>query len=225
MAVCRGTDLTSLSDACVRGFWAAILPAGFVGLLLVSAIPPIPSLLRILKKPLETYIPLPEAEALLYGEDDAVQEDDKENVIPLWRTLVLSTVALVECLLWISIGCYALLVNPDDLWTGIRNFLIAVTWFYAALRPIARPTATVPFDLFVLSSLHILLGSLVFFGHIYDHYVFATPLPSPLVVAAYIFNLVAAISIFLVVMNMPLEIPSKYVKKEEIVSGRSVHYL
>ncbi|KAJ8487830.1 hypothetical protein ONZ51_g3940 [Trametes cubensis] len=220
MTVCSGTDLTSLSDACIRSFWAAILPFAFICLLLVSRVPPIPTLLCILEKPLQTFLSLPEAEALLYGEDDAlVQENSGENVVPLWRTLVLSTVALVESVLWVSIGCYSLIVNPDDLWAGVHDFLIAITWFYAALRPITRPTATAPSDLFVLLSLHMILGSLVFFGHIYDHYVFAVPLPSPVMVAC-IFNLVAAIAVFVVVMNMPLEIPSKYVKKEEI--GKSV---
>ena len=225
MPVCSGTDLTSLSDACIRSFWAAILPFAFICLLLVSRVQPIPTLLCILEKPLQTFLSLPEAEALLYGEDDAlVQENSGENVVPLWRTLVLSTVALVESVLWVSIGCYSLIVNPDDLWAGVHDFLIAITWFYAALRPITRPTATAPSDLFVLLSLHMILGSLVFFGHIYDHYVFAVPLPSPVMVAC-IFNLVAAIAVFVVVMNMPLEIPSKYVKKEEIVRWRRVYVL
>ncbi|KAI0332219.1 multidrug resistance-associated ABC transporter [Cubamyces sp. BRFM 1775] len=220
MAVCHGTHLTSISDACVRGLWAAILPSAFVGLVLVSAIPPISSLLRILKQPLENFLPLPEAEALLYGEDDAVQESDKENVVPLWRTLILSTVALLECLLWVSIGCYSLIVEPGDSWTGIRDVLIAATWFYAVLRPIVRPTATAPFDLFMLFGLHFLLGSLVFFGHVYDYYVFAIPLPSSPVMAVYITHLVAVAGLLVVVVNMPLDIPSKYVKKEEI--GKSV---
>ncbi|KAI0332194.1 multidrug resistance-associated ABC transporter [Cubamyces sp. BRFM 1775] len=222
MAVCNGASLTSLEDACVRGFWAAVLPFAFVGLVLVSAVPPIPALLRLLKKPFTNFLPLPEAEALIYGDEKGGEESEgeRENVVPLWRTLILSTVSLIECLLWLGIGCYSLIINPEDTWNGARDFLIAVTWFYAALRPIVRPTAIVPRDLFVLFALHLLLGVVTTVGNVYDHYVYAMPLPSLPLIVVYIVNIVAVAGAFLVVVNMPLGVPSKYVKKEEI--GKSV---
>ncbi|KAI0657587.1 multidrug resistance-associated ABC transporter [Cubamyces menziesii] len=220
MAVCNGATWTSLEDACVRASWAAVLPFVFVGLVLVSLVPPIPALLRFLKKPFTNFLPLPEAEALLYGDGNGGEEREGENVVPLWRTLILSTVSLIECLLWLGIGCYSLIINPEDTWNGVRDFLIAVTWFYAALRPIVRPTATVPRDLFVLFALHLLLGVVTSIGHVYDHYVYGISLPSLPATAVYAVNLLAVAGAFLVVVNMPLGIPSKHVKKEEI--GKSV---
>ncbi|KAI8989077.1 multidrug resistance-associated ABC transporter [Trametes punicea] len=218
MAVCNGASLTSLSDACVRGYWAAVIPFAFVGLVLLSLIPPIRAILRFARKPFTNFLPLHEAEALIYGEDDV--EEDEETVVPLWRTLVLSTVSLIESLLWVGVGCYSLIVAPEDTWNGVRDFLIAVTWFYAALRPIVRPTATAPIDLFILLGLHLVLGIITLFGILYDHYVYATPLPSVLLTAVYCINLVAVAGIFTVIMNMPLAIPSKHIKKEEI--GKSI---
>ncbi|KAI0357033.1 multidrug resistance-associated ABC transporter [Trametes cingulata] len=218
MAVCNGRSLASLSDACVRGFWAAVLPFAFVGLVLVSLTPPVRALLRTLKRPFTDFLPLPEAEALISGDEKI--EEDEENVVPLWRTLVLSTVSLIESLLWVGVGCYGLIVNPDDTWSGIADFLVATTWLYAALRPIVRPTATVPYDLFVLFGLHLVSGIVTFIGHLYDRYVYDAPLPSPFLMTVYIVNLAAVAGVFTVVMNMPLAIPSKYIKKEDI--GKSV---
>ncbi|CDO68600.1 hypothetical protein BN946_scf184996.g31 [Trametes cinnabarina] len=218
MAVCNGANLTSLSDACVRGFWAAVIPFAFIVFVLVSLTPPVRLTLRIIKKPLTNFLPLAEAEALVYGDNG--KEENAEDVVPLWRTLVLSTVSLIECLLWLGIGCYSLIVNPEDTWTVWRDVLIAATWFYAALRPIIRPTATVPYDLLVLFGSHLVLGTIIFLGLLYDRYVYAIPLSSPMVIVVHVVNLIAVGGVFTVVMNMPLAIPSKYIKKEDI--GKTV---
>ena len=217
MAVCKGAGLTTLSDACVRGFWAAIIPTAFVGLVLVASVPPVRTVLRFAKKPLANFLPLHEAEVLIAGEEEKSVEEEIAPGVPLWRTLVLSTVSLIETLLWLGIGCYSLVVNPEDSWNGIRDFLVAVTWLYAALRPVVRPTATAPLDLLSLYSLHLILNSVVFFGHLYDRYVYDVPLPTTLRTVVYIINLVAVAGLLLLVFSMPLAIPSKRVKKEDIV--------
>ncbi|KAI0639291.1 multidrug resistance-associated ABC transporter [Trametes polyzona] len=214
MSVCNGQSLTSLSDACVRGFWAAVVPFAFVGLVLLSLTPPARFLIRIAKRPFTNFLPLREAEALISGDDTLADED--ENVVPLWRTLVLSTVSLVESLLWVGVGCYSLIVNPEVVWGGIRDFLVATTWFYAALRPILKPTAVVPYDLLILFGLHLVLGIVTLVGHVYDNYVYALPFPNPVLLTAEVINVVAVAGVFTVVMNMPLAIPSKQIKKEEI---------
>ncbi len=217
MAVCRGADLTTLSDACVRGFWAAILPTAFVGLLLVASVPPARTLLRFVNKTLANFLPLHEAEVLIAGEEEKHAEEEIAPGVPLWRTLVLSTVSLIETLLWLSIGCYSLIVNPHDTWNGVRDFLVAVTWLYASLRPVVRPAATAPLDLLSLYSMHLILNSVVFFGHLYDRYVYDMPMPTTLRTVVYGINLVAVAGLLLLVFSMPLAIPSKRVKKEDIV--------
>ncbi|KAI1792466.1 multidrug resistance-associated ABC transporter [Ganoderma leucocontextum] len=216
MAVCRGTDLTTLSDACVRGFWAAVLPTAFVALVLVASVPPVRTVLRLAKKLFANFLPLHEAEVLIAGQEEEDVEEEIAPGVPLWRTLVLSTVSLIETLLWLSIGCYSLVVNPNETWNGLRDFLVAVTWLYAAMRPIVRPAATAPFDLLSLFSLHLILNSVVFFGHLYDRHVYDIPLPTTLRTVVYIINLVAVAGLLLLVFSMPLAIPSKRVKKEDI---------
>ena len=226
MAVCKGVGLTTLSDACVRGFWAAILPAVFVGFVLVVSVPPVRTLLRFAKKPLANFLPLHEAEVLIAGQEE--KSDEEEEIapgVPLWRTLVLSTVSLVETLLWLGIGCYSLVVNPDDTWNGVRDFLVATTWLYGAIRPVVRPTATAPFDLLSLYSLHLTLNSVVFLGHLYDRYVYDIPLPTILRTVVYIINLVAVTGLLLLLFSMPLGIPSKRIKKEDIVGILFCPYL
>ncbi|PIL29150.1 ATP-binding cassette transporter [Ganoderma sinense ZZ0214-1] len=162
------------------------------------------------------FLPLHEAEVIIAGEEEKAGEEEIAPGVPLWRTLILSTVSLIETLLWLGIGCYSLVVNPEDTWNGVRDFLVAVTWLYAVLRPIVRPTATAPFDLLWLYSLHLILNSVVFFGHLYDRYVYDVPLPTTLRTVVYIINLVAVAGLLLLVLRMPLAIPSKRVKKEDI---------
>ncbi|KAI0332220.1 multidrug resistance-associated ABC transporter [Cubamyces sp. BRFM 1775] len=220
MTICDGTSVTSLYDPCVRSFWAAVLPFALVVLLLVSVIPPIPALLRVLKKPFENYLPLSEAEALLYGEDDGDEGEESKDLVPLWRTLVLSTLSLVECLLWVGVGCYSLVNDSDDLWNGGGDLLIAVSWFYAALRPIVRPTATVPIDLFLLFGLHILLGLFILCGHVYDYYAHVIAFPPPSVVVMASAALFVGLAGFAIVASMPARIPSGRIKREDI--GKSV---
>ncbi|KAI0697630.1 multidrug resistance-associated ABC transporter [Cerioporus squamosus] len=220
MAVCGGTSLTTLSDACVRDFWAAIIPTALVGLILLAAIPPVHALLRFVRKPFTNFLSLREAEVLIAGEEKVVEEDDEAPRVPLWRTLILSTVSLIETLLWLGVGCYSLIVNPEDTWNGVRDFLVAATWFYASLRPVVSPSAAAPPDLLSLFTVHLVLGIVTFFGHLYDSYVYDVPMPTPLRSAVYIINLVAVAGLFLLVLNMPLDIPSKRINKEDI--GKTV---
>ncbi|KAI0657563.1 multidrug resistance-associated ABC transporter [Cubamyces menziesii] len=214
--VCNGASITSLSDPCVRWFWAAVLPFTLVVLLLVSVIPPFPAALRVLKKPFENYLSLVEAEALLCNQDGANEEVERKDSAPLWRNLILSSLSLVECLLWAGVGCYSLVINPDDPWNGGRDLIIATTWFYAALCPIVRPKATVPTDLFLLFGLHIILGIFILCGYVYDYYAYGVPFPPPSVIVAISAGLVAGLAAFVLVITMPIRIPSGRVNREDI---------
>ncbi|KAI0752843.1 multidrug resistance-associated ABC transporter [Daedaleopsis nitida] len=218
MTVCGEESLSSLSDACVRGFWSAVVPTALVGLILLATVPPVHKLVKTIQKPFTNFLTLPEAEALLVGEE--IVEEEEAPKVPLWRTLVLSSVSLVETLLWLGIGCYNLIVDPENAWNGWRDFLVAATWFYATLRPVIWPAATVPHDLLTLFSAHLVLGVVTLLGHVYDNYVYEIPMPAPLRLVVYIVNVLAVSGLFTLVMNMPLGIPSKRVKKEDI--GKSI---
>ncbi|KAI0357032.1 multidrug resistance-associated ABC transporter [Trametes cingulata] len=212
MSACDGTSVFTHWDPCVRGFWVAVLPFAFVVLVLVVNIPPFRTLLLCAKKPFIDFLPLPEATFLIAEEDQ--ERKKEESVLSLGHTLLLSTVSLIESLLWLSIGCYDLLVYTQDAWVGISSFLIAATWFYAAIRLIARPVVTVPYDLLVLFGLHLLLGLVTTCGHLYDRYVFATPMPSPLLLITQLVNLVIVAGAFAAIMNVPLAVPSKHIQDE-----------
>ncbi|KAI0649819.1 multidrug resistance-associated ABC transporter [Trametes meyenii] len=218
MAIDRGVAPVLPSYPYTRDFWAAILPFGFVLLILVSLTPPIRAALRILGRLLPRVLTLPEAEALLAGEDYTSTEDEIDPApdIPLWRTLVLSAVSLSERLVWAASGCYTLIVHHSQATTGVLDLAIAVTWLYATLRPVVRPTATAAYDLLVLFGLHLSLGIVLTSGWIYDQYVYGTALPPRPVVVLYIAHLFAVLGLFIVVMNMPLDLPSRRVKKEDV---------
>lgn len=206
MATCDGAALTPLLGSCIRGYWASAIPFGFLIL-----VPP----LRVLAKHLrpKSYLTLEEAEALLPAEDD-VGED--AAAAPLWRTLVLSAVSLLQCSAWIAAATYTVAVSPADIWNGVSHFLMATTWLYAGLRPIVKPLISFPYDLLVLFCLHLTCSTAVFVGYLYDSYVLAVSL-EPLTVATNALNIVAVTGVLAVVMNMPLAVPSKRIRKEDIV--------
>lgn len=207
MAICDGAALTPLPGSCIRGYWASAIPFGFLIL-----VPP----LRVLAKHLrpKSYLTLEEAEALIPAEDDV--GEDAAAAAPLWRTLLLSTVSLLQCSAWIAAATYTIAVSPADIWNGVSHFLMATTWLYAGLRPIVKPLISFPYDLLVLFCLHLTCSTVVFVGYLYDSYVLAASLEA-FTVAGNVLNIVAITVVLTVVMNMPLAVPSKRIRKEDIV--------
>jgi hypothetical protein len=108
--------------------------------------------------------------------------------------------------------------EPEDVWYDLRPFVVACAWLYATVRPIASPSPTPPYDLFTLYILRIAFDVLAFGGKLYDHAVDGAPLPGNWTIAVQVLNLtVLAISV-VIILSMPLSIPSPEVNREEIVS-------
>ncbi|KAI0772966.1 multidrug resistance-associated ABC transporter [Trametes elegans] len=212
MDVCDGASPLSLSDACVRESWAAVVPFTFVVGILASQVPPIRTVLRTLRRPFTRFLTLAEAEALLGAQDSAQR---RKAVVPLWRTFVLSSVSLTESMLWVGLGCYRLIAHPSPAWPGLRDILAGLSWFYAALRPVFSPSATVPYDLLVLFIAHFVLGLVATSGLLYDSYIHAAPL-SVLSLVANVANLVVIAGVLAIILNMPLALPSENIKEEDI---------
>ena len=82
--------------------------------------------------------------------------------------------------------------------------LVASTWLYAALHPIVSPVKTVPYDLFTLFALRFVFAVVQSFGFLYDSYAYGLPLPSSFAVALRVGDIVAVLSLLVVVLNMPL---------------------
>ena len=216
-------------NSCVRLSWTALFSAGLVFFLLVASVPVperVKPWLEVIKSPFKTFVTLPEAEALdaraAGVEKDAQLEelnssDNSSVTVPLWRSLVLSWLGLVQTLVWLGVGSYTLVVAPSHRWVTLCLILIALSWLYATVRPIFHPMATPPMDLFSLYCIHLVAGTLLFGGIFYERNVAGVPLPSPLAVAGLIFNLIAVLVLMAVVLRMPMGIPSHRVRKEDIV--------
>ena len=223
--LCPDSNPLDLSDDCVRTSFSAVVPAAFVFILCIFSILPIPAFVRPLTNaitsPFRPFLTLREAEALV---TQAEKTDDivVDNSIPLWRTILLSFVALIQALAWTALGSYSLITNKDHLWMGIAPLLIAATWVYASCKAVFYPKPTIHFDLFTLFVLHLVLGIIMLGGILYEHEVFDVPLPSPLPFFGIIANLDATLVVLIVVGNMPFALPSNLVKKEDIVGSRTI---
>jgi hypothetical protein len=152
-------------------------------------------------------------------DEDVSQESGVEvqNLLPLWKTMLLSFIALLQALFWLAVACYTI-VATGNIWDGISCILIASTWLYAVCRPIAWPTVTPPYDLFVLYGIHLVMGILLLGGIIRANDVQGIPLPATAVIVAHIFNLIGAIILLGVTVSFPMGIQSSRIKKSEIVS-------
>lgn len=223
--VCPNAGPLDFANSCVRTSWNALLPAVFVFVLCSRSL--VPKSFRKTLKPLTSiftnYLTLSEAEALDAISEKVPRDDDApqvqaENLVPLWRTVVLSFIAMLEVLSWLAIACFTLVAKPDHIWDGITSILIAATWLYASCRPIVNPTPTPPYDLFILYIMHLAMGILRLGGHIHAKDVYDLPLPATSVMIGLVFNLIALVILLSVVVSMPMGIPSNRVKKSDIVS-------
>ncbi|THH14161.1 hypothetical protein EW146_g6141 [Bondarzewia mesenterica] len=227
MLFCPAATAVQFSNPCIRTFWSTFLPAVLVILFAVASIP-IPTRVRKLTRafttPFRHFLTLPEAEALdaAAAAGDTVAGDEDVNVygktpaVPLWKTLVFSWIALLESLTWLAVGSYIAFQGSEVVLDIVHAFVAAVAWLYAAIRPVVRPQPTPPFDLFSLYFLNLALEIYNFGGIIYDLKILDLPLPSPLIIVAHVLNLVAILVLLLVILDMPLAVPSKRVDKEQI---------
>ena len=221
MVLCgNNIDPFDFQSQCVREIWGSFLPAGLVLVLCFLSIP-IPHAFDTLCSPFKHFLTLHEAEAL-NGETDKIssQDDmgDSAEKVPVWRTVVLVFVGIVQCLSWIAHGSYRLHTDPRDIFGGLLPFLVAIAWFYTIIRPITHPIATSPFDLFSIYLVLFCVGSLRIGGILFDHNVFGLPWPSTITLVALSANLLALLVLLIVVVNTPLAVPSNRINKKDIVS-------
>lgn len=224
----------SLDLACARSFWGAIVPAVFVFLLSVVALP-LPTWLSNLIRPINGYfssfLTLQEAEAVDeaaiaeakaalgeagQGESETVTEQVESA--HFWKSLLLSWFALVETLAWLGVTSFTIIQDERDPVYVASSFVLALTWLFATVRPIVRPKLTPPYDLFTLYLIYTIFELVSLGAFFYDHHAYGTPLPPPLALAAHILNLCVLFILVTIVLSMPLAIPSRRVEKAKIVS-------
>ncbi|KAJ3842758.1 hypothetical protein EV361DRAFT_888642 [Lentinula raphanica] len=217
--ICPGASPTDFSDICIRETWSSFTLTIVVFWLYFFAAPHVflpqwmTQLAGYLKKPFRTFMTLHEAEAL---NGDQREDVNVEEHVPLWRSLVFVFVGLVEMISWLAFGAYdAILLR-----SALNSFLNAFAWSYTVLRPIAYPSATVPYDLFCIYILQLVSEIFQLGGILFTKDAFGIPLPSANIIALHAVNLTFVVLLLAVVLGMPMAIPSGKVDKTDI--GKTV---
>jgi hypothetical protein len=226
MTVCPSSSSFDFRDPCIRIAWASLPPFIFVLVLVLASIPftippgPYQKLFSAIKAPFRSYLTLAEAEAL----DSDVSDNELPSTLgkdvaqpaAIRRTLILSFVGLLQALIWLSIGSYNIVVQESH---GFLMVLISLTWLFAALYPTTHPVTTLPYLLFTIYITH-LIGAVILLGGVFwDSSVEGLPFHSGSAFGLEV-NLVAVAAVLGVVCGMPVGVPSKRVKSEDI--GRRV---
>lgn len=107
--------------------------------------------------------------------------------------------------------------NSVGLWAIWIPFVDAFTWAYAAIRPIARPQVTAPYDLFVLYIMHFIAAAIGIGSMLYEHAAMGVDFPPTVILVLDAWQLVVPFGLAVVVMSMPVGIPTARVVKEDIV--------
>ncbi|KAF7979924.1 hypothetical protein HWV62_40336 [Athelia sp. TMB] len=224
MELCPNSGPFQFSNPCIRESWAAIVPAAVVAVLCLFKLPiSIPARIQNVLgvNAFHRFLTLHEAEAL----DAASDDDSAAEVIevtakpPLWRTVLLSAICLLQAIAWLALASYRLITDPFHP-SSLLPYVLAVPWIYASLRAILRPFSTPPFDLFALFVVHLATGLLMLGGVLYGHYVLDGPMAPPLILAGLSLNVAGVLIALGVVVNIPLGVPSSRVKESDI--GTSV---
>ena len=222
VVLCPSSGSLEFTNSCVRESWHAILSSSTILIFLIFSIPvPLPQRVRRIidafKAPFRTYLSVEEAEALSasFSGNTADVESDKRQSGFRYPIILLG---LLETLSWVAVAAHRLATGPSEPWNAGMPFIIAFSWAYTVIRPIAWPTATAPFDLLIVYFVHFVSSVLTIGAIYYGHTLTGAPYPSTAVWATITANLLIALTALVLVLNMPLGVPSSRVKKEDIVS-------
>ena len=235
MSSCRfSSEIWNLDLTCARSFWGALIPAAFVFLLAIVAIPLptwLSNLIRPIKGQLVPFLTLQEAEALDVaaiaeskaalgeagqGEPETLAEQVESGRFR--KSLLLSWFALIETLVWLGVASFTIIQDERDPVYVSSPFILAFTWLFATVRPIVRPKLTPPYDLFTLYLINTVFELVSLGAFAYSYHAHGTPLPPSLTLAAHILNLCVLFILVIIVLSMPLAIPSHRIEKAKIVS-------
>jgi hypothetical protein len=139
--------------------------------------------------------------------------------VPLRRTLSLTIPALLETVAWLALSSHHLVVSNDgesyrayEIWAPS---LVAISWLYASLKPVMRPSSTPPYDLFILYIVHIFTAFLSVGSTIYGEYVYEEGVNYAYVLGITIHIIILG-GLLATVFSMHLAVPTTQVDKEEI---------
>jgi len=228
MGVCTPSDFYDLPYQCARQLYGGVVLAIVLFILAVSAVPSPPILTKAfanISPVFQPFLTLSEAESLDEQARDsrtAASSDSSplkpvKPSIPLWRTLCFAFVGMVQSVCWIAVGSYALYSGDADTVFATFPFVMALGWLYTVLRPIVRPPATPPYDLFTLYCVFMCLVIAQVGGVFYDHGVFGIALPTTPTLLVMGANTASVLALLGIVLAMPMSLPSEFVNPDEIV--------
>lgn len=123
---------------------------------------------------------------------------------------------LMETIIWVTYGTYAVVSLPTlHLEALAYPFVMAFVWGYIALRPLIRPISTVSFDLVALLSFHVIFSSVDIGTTLYGRFANRTEIDDALIFGLMVIKWSASVSILVIVLSTPLDIPSA-----DVDSGR-----
>lgn len=211
---------TSWANPCTRSYLQSLPPFILILAILCIYIPLPKTLSRAIQSAFTPFLSLEEAQALL--DKDLLSQEGEHSVSkpkpPLWRTMCLSSLALVETVGWLILACYRLVAltgSPD--YRVISPFLSFLSWLPAVVIPVFRPTLTPPYDLFSFYVFQLVTGAFRFGTIWYDRDALGVPVKA-WDVAGTAADLVVILSLLVIVLRMPLNVPSNKAVEEKIVS-------
>jgi len=174
-------------------------------------------LFKAISNLLTDFLPLEEAVAI---ENNLRVAELVLPPVPLWRTLSLAIPAILETVACLALFSYRLAVFSShanyDLWAPL---LVAISWFYASVKPVMRPPLTPPYDLFILYLVHGFTALLSVGSAIYSWYIYGESVSNAYILGTTIHFIILG-GLLAIVFSMPLGVPTAQVDKEEI--GKSI---
>jgi hypothetical protein len=132
---------------------------------------------------------------------------------PRWRTVILACASAIEFVAWLAIGILNALsiahnapVDRPFSFLPWTPFALAFTWLYVLVRVVHRPLVTPPFDVFILTILHLAGAGFILADQLYMFGTFGTPLPSRQELIAEGVHTGILVLMITLIMAMPLNI-------------------
>lgn len=208
---------------CIRYAWRGILPGSFLVVLglayLLPSLPTNSKLVRRFKRSWTPFLTLEDARQLLATPAAPQQENNTDGQPSLLRirereallrrrmamrlTVPIAVLSLLEVIYWMGVFAYELLLG-DLLFVLIAGCQLAA-WGYAFVRPLLHPTATPPYNIFILLLIQLGTASLGLFGNVYDWYAEGISWPGVGTILGELADLTVILGLLLVILNTPVE--------------------
>ncbi|KAH8823501.1 hypothetical protein DL96DRAFT_1698061, partial [Flagelloscypha sp. PMI_526] len=205
-------EVFELQSQCTRIYWAAYLPLSTIIASLLKTLfdssPLAPVVSRKLSK-IWFFTPfLTLEEALDATRNQEQTNKDNHATSRPWPLLALPVVTSVQTSVWLALGIRAVVVGEGY---AVPYLVIALTWTYAILRPVVRPSRVIMWDFFLLSLAHIIGAVFLVYGSIGQNV---------WVLAGACINMVLVLGFFTAHGFMPFAIPSRGISPEDV--GKSI---